>query len=150
MCEVLIVHASEASEWAEYLEQILAASCSFPEDSIVLYDVHEKTLLTDQELFGSCKCIILLLSTVFLDIRNEPEILDALRDLLQPPHKIVAFLCGVSEHEADCFEHWEHWRKLNSEDEPSEYVSAVTECISDGIYLFFTLSIKYIVLFLHG
>lgn len=132
MCEVLIVHASDASEWAKYLEQILAASCNFLEDSIILYDVHENTLFKDQELFGSCKCIILLLSTVFLDMWNHPAMLDTSRDLLQPPHKVVAFLCGVSEHEADYFEHWEHWRKLNSEDEPSVYVSTVTECITDG------------------
>ncbi|XP_056616516.1 phosphoinositide 3-kinase adapter protein 1 isoform X1 [Triplophysa dalaica] len=132
MCEVLIVHASEASEWAEYLKQILTASCNFQEDSIISYDVHQETLLKDQELFDSCKCIILLLSTMFLDIWNEPSRLDALRDLMQPPNKIVAFLCGVSEHEADYFEHWEHWRKVNSEDEPSVYVSTVMECIYGG------------------
>ncbi|KAA0717907.1 B-cell adapter for phosphoinositide 3-kinase [Triplophysa tibetana] len=109
MCEVLIVHASEASEWAEYLKQILTASCNFQEDSIISYDVHEETLLKDQELPDSCKCIILLLSTVFLDIWNEPARLDGLRDVMQPPHKIVAFLCGV-----------------NSEDEPSVYVSTNT------------------------
>lgn len=136
MCEVLIVHASDASEWAEYLKQVLAASCNFLEDTVILYDVHENTLFKDQELFGSCKCIVLLLSTAFLDMRNDPAILGALRDLLQSPYKVVAFLCGVSEHEADYFEHWERWRKLNSEDEPSVYVSTVTECINDGIYVF--------------
>ncbi|ROL49526.1 Phosphoinositide 3-kinase adapter protein 1 [Anabarilius grahami] len=134
MCEVLIVHTSEASEWAEYLQQILATSCNFLEGSIILSDVNEQIWLKNHELFGSSKCIILLLTTAFLDMQHEPDVQDTFRDLLQPPHKVVAFLCGISERQvsADYFEHWEHWRKLNSEDEPSVYVSAVLECIDDG------------------
>ncbi|XP_059373569.1 phosphoinositide 3-kinase adapter protein 1-like isoform X4 [Carassius carassius] len=64
MCEVLIVHTSEAREWAEYLQQILVAS--------------------------------------------------------------------KRQVSMDYFEHWKYWRKLNSEDEPSAYVSAVLECINTG------------------
>ncbi|XP_051774195.1 phosphoinositide 3-kinase adapter protein 1 isoform X2 [Ctenopharyngodon idella] len=134
MCEVLIVHTSEASEWAEYLQQILATSCNFLDDSVILCDVNEQIWLKNHELFGSSKCIMLLLTTVFLDMQHEPDVQDTFRDLLQPPHKVVAFLCGISERQvsADYFEHWEHWRKLNSEDEPSVYVSTVLECINDG------------------
>lgn len=138
MCEVLIVHTSEASEWAEYLQQILATSCNFLDDSVILCDVNEQIWLKNHELFGSSKCIMLLLTTVFLDMQHEPDVQDTFRDLLQPPHKVVAFLCGISERQvsADYFEHWEHWRKLNSEDEPSVYVSTVLECINDGMYSF--------------
>lgn len=133
MCEVLVVHTSEASEWAEYLQQILATSCNFLEGSVILYDVNEQICLKNYELFGSSKCIMLLLSTAFLDMQHDPDLQDTFRDLLQPPHKVVAFLCGVSERQvsSDYFEHWEHWRKLNSEDEPSVYVSTVLECIDD-------------------
>ncbi|CAM4726972.1 unnamed protein product [Leuciscus chuanchicus] len=133
MCEVLVVHTSEASEWAEYLQQILATSCNFLEGSVILYDVNEQICQKNYELFGSSKCIMLLLSTAFLDMQHDPDLQDTFRELLQPPHKVVAFLCGVSERQvsSDYFEHWEHWRKLNSEDEPSVYVSTVLECIDD-------------------
>lgn len=144
MCEVLIVHTSEASEWADYLKQILTASCSFLEDSIVLYNLNENILLKSQELFGSCKCIIPLLSTTFMDMQNDPDILDTFQDFLQPPYKVVAFLCGVSEPEMSegYFEHWDYWRKLSSDDEPSVYVSTVLECINNGMYFMF-----YVILF---
>ncbi len=138
MCEVLIVHSSEAREWAEYLQQILEASCNFPEGSLILYDVNEEMWMKDHELFGSSKCIMLLLSAALLDTQHNPEAQDTFRHLLQPPCKVVAFLCGVSEGQVsvDCFEHWEYWRKLNSEDEPSVYVSTVLECINNGMYFF--------------
>ncbi|XP_073690082.1 phosphoinositide 3-kinase adapter protein 1 isoform X2 [Garra rufa] len=134
MCEVLIVYNSEATEWAEYLQQILEASCNFLEGSVVLYDVNEQIWMRDHELFGSSKCIMLLLSAALLDMQHDPEVQDTFRDLLQPPRKIVAFLCGVSERQvsADYFEQWEHWKKINSEDEPSVYASAVLECINSG------------------
>ncbi|XP_051945346.1 phosphoinositide 3-kinase adapter protein 1-like [Xyrauchen texanus] len=137
MCEVLIVHTSEANEWAKYLQQILVASCNFIEGSILLIDVFDQNLLENQELFDfACvsKCIMPLLSTVFLDMQRDLEVLETFRELLQPPEKVVAFLCGVSESEisADCFEHWDHWRKLSSEDDPSLYVSTVLECINDA------------------
>lgn len=143
MCEVLVVYTSEASEWAEYLQQILATSCNFLEGSVILYDVNEQICQKNYGLFGSSKCIMLLLSTAFLEMQHDPDLQDTFRDLLQPPHKVVAFLCGVSERQvsSDYFEHWEHWRKLNSEDEPSVYVSTVLECIDDGKYFFNTVSI---------
>ncbi|KAI2657780.1 Phosphoinositide 3-kinase adapter protein 1 [Labeo rohita] len=134
MCEVLIVYASEAIEWAEYLLQILAASGNFLEGSVILCDVNEQIWMKNHELVGSSKCIMLLLSAALLDMQHDPEVQDTFRDLLQPPCKIVAFLCGISEWQVstDYFEHWEHWRKLNSEDEPSVYVSTVLECIRSG------------------
>ncbi|XP_043110840.1 phosphoinositide 3-kinase adapter protein 1 isoform X2 [Puntigrus tetrazona] len=131
MCEVLIVYTGEAREWAEYLQQILAASCSFPEGSVVLCDVNEEMWMKNHKLFTSCKCIMLLLSAALLDMQQDPEAQDTFRHLLQPPFKVVAFLCGVSEGQvsADYFEYWEYWRKLDSEDEPSVYVSTVLECV---------------------
>ncbi|KAL0177897.1 hypothetical protein M9458_026791, partial [Cirrhinus mrigala] len=91
MCEVLIVYAGEATEWAEYLQHVLEASGNFLEGSVVLYDVNEQIWMENHELFGSSKCIMLLLSAVLLDMQNDPEVQDTFRDLLQPPCKIVAF-----------------------------------------------------------
>lgn len=136
MCEVLVVHSSEAREWADYLLQILAASCSFPEGSVVLYDVDEEIYLKNYEPFSSSKCILLLLTSGLMNLQNESVVLDTFRDLLYPPHKVVAFLCGVSEEQMSrYFDHWEQWRKICSEDEPQVYVSTIMESIDEGSVL---------------
>nr|XP_009305657.1 phosphoinositide 3-kinase adapter protein 1 [Danio rerio]XP_017214455.1 phosphoinositide 3-kinase adapter protein 1 [Danio rerio] len=136
MCEVLIVHSGEAREWADYLQQILAASCSFQEGSVVLYDVDEEICLKNYGPFGSSKCILLLLTSGLVNLQNDSVVLDTFRDLLHPPHKVVAFLCGVSEElMSGYFEYWEQWRKIFSEDEPQVYVSTIRESIDEGSVL---------------
>ncbi|TRY90546.1 hypothetical protein DNTS_002668 [Danionella cerebrum] len=134
MCEVLIAHSSEAREWAEYLQQILVTSCSFQEDSIIFHDVNEEIWMKNTELFASSKCIILMLTSAFVDVQVTPGKLNTFWELLHPPHRVVAFLCGVSEEHisVDYFEHWEDWRKISSEDEPHVYVSTILECIDQG------------------
>ncbi|KAL1263049.1 hypothetical protein QQF64_005788 [Cirrhinus molitorella] len=104
------------------------------EGSVVLYDVSEQIWMRNHELFGSSKCIMLLVSAALLEMQHDPEMQDTFQDLLLPPRKVVAFLCGVSERQvsADYFEHWDHWRKLNSEDDPSVYASTVLDCINSG------------------
>lgn len=84
------------------------------------------------EYFQSCKCIVLLLSGVLLDILCDHELQEALQGLLCPPHRVVAFLCGVSEDEmlTEIFQDWPSWRKLHAEDDPAVYVSAILETIT--------------------
>uniref|UniRef100_A0A667YEH9 Phosphoinositide-3-kinase adaptor protein 1 n=1 Tax=Myripristis murdjan TaxID=586833 RepID=A0A667YEH9_9TELE len=94
-CELLILHTTEAQEWATYLQRILKSSHKFPKRSILLYAVG----LADQlhgynfEYFHSSKCIVLLLTGAFLDILGDPELRDALQRLLHPPHRVVVLLC---------------------------------------------------------
>lgn len=140
MCSVLIVYTSEAQDWASYLKLILEASHHFPEDSVSFYLVDGEKLVQDEDylVFSTSQCILLLLSVAFIDIQSEPGVRNALQRFLYPPSKIVAFLCGVSESDGvmDCFEHWNSWRKLDSDDEPALYVSTVCEVITEGMYFF--------------
>ncbi|MCJ8730360.1 hypothetical protein PDJAM_G00183440 [Pangasius djambal] len=135
MCSVLIVHTSEAQDWASYLKLILEASHHFPQDSISFYLVDGEHSVQDKDysIFRASQCILLLLSVAFIDIQSEPGVRNALKKFLYPPSKIVAFLCGVSESDGlmDCFEYWNNWRKLDSEDEPDVYVSTVCEVIEE-------------------
>lgn len=139
MCSVLIVYTSEAQDWASYLKLILEASHHFPQDSILFYLVDEHSVQDeDYSLFSTSQCILLLLSVAFLDIQSEPAVRNTLKKFLYPPSKIVAFLCGVSESDGliDYFEHWNSWKKLDSDDEPALYVSTVCDVIEEGMYFF--------------
>lgn len=140
MCSVLIVHTSEAQDWASYLKLILESSQYFPQDSISFYLMDDEHSLQDEDylIFSASQCILLLLSVSFVDIQSKPGVRNALKKFLYPPSKIVAFLCGITESDVlmDCFEHWNTWRKLDSEDEPGLYVSTVCDVIEEGMYYF--------------
>ncbi|XP_030604178.1 phosphoinositide 3-kinase adapter protein 1 [Archocentrus centrarchus] len=131
--ELLILHTTEAQEWASYLQQILKSSRKFNKKSILLYAISTDDQLHGYnfEYFQSCKCIVLLLSGLLLDILCDHELQEALQGLLYPPHRVVAFLCGVSEDEmlTEIFQDWPSWRKLHAEDEPAVYVSTILETI---------------------
>uniref|UniRef100_A0A667YUL7 Phosphoinositide-3-kinase adaptor protein 1 n=1 Tax=Myripristis murdjan TaxID=586833 RepID=A0A667YUL7_9TELE len=133
-CELLILHTTEAQEWATYLQRILKSSHKFPKRSILLYAVG----LADQlhgynfEYFHSSKCIVLLLTGAFLDILGDPELRDALQRLLHPPHRVVVLLCGLSEDDVQpgIFEHWTSWRKVYADDEPAVYIATILDYTS--------------------
>ncbi|XP_028845291.1 phosphoinositide 3-kinase adapter protein 1 [Denticeps clupeoides] len=136
MAEVMIVFTAEAEAWAEYLLKILEASHKFAKNSIILQVVDEEAPFWECDLTVFCdtKCVLLLVTPVFLDLQSDLEVLHTFQGLLCPPHKVVAFLCGVSECNImmEYFEHWDSWRKLHAEDEPSLYVSTILECIVCG------------------
>ncbi|KAM6915854.1 phosphoinositide 3-kinase adapter protein 1 [Xenentodon cancila] len=135
-CELLILHTAEAQEWATYLQQILKSSHNFHRKSILLYAVSSADQLHGYnfENFRHCKCIVLLLSGVFLDILHDHELQAALQRLLYPSHRVVVLLCGVSEDDItpETFEDWPSWRKLSAEDEPAVYISTILESIADS------------------
>lgn len=134
--DLLILHTAEAQEWASYLQQILKSSRSFQHRSILLYAVGPADQLHGYnfDCFQSSKCIVLLLTGVFLDMLYEPELQEALHRLLYPPYRVVALLCGVDEDPilAQSFEDWPYWRKLYSEDEPTVYISTILECVNES------------------
>ncbi|XP_029496813.1 phosphoinositide 3-kinase adapter protein 1 isoform X1 [Oncorhynchus nerka] len=135
-CELLIVHSSEAQEWAMYLQKILKSSRKFPKRSIVLYAVDGADQLhgCDLNISHNSKCIVLLLTAAFLDILDDPEVLGTFQRLLHPPHRVVVLLCGISEDEilTEWFEDWQSWRKLYPEDEPALYISTILQSIADS------------------
>lgn len=134
--ELLILHTAEAQEWASYLQQILRTSRKFHKRSILLYSVGPADQLHGYnfEPFQGCKCIVLLLTGVFLDILCDHELWESLQRLLYPPHRVVALLCGISEDDIleEHFEDWASWRKLHADDEPSVYISTILESVTDS------------------
>ncbi|XP_015235668.1 PREDICTED: phosphoinositide 3-kinase adapter protein 1 isoform X1 [Cyprinodon variegatus] len=134
--ELLILHTEEAQEWAAYLQQILNSSKQFQKNSVLLYAVSSADQLHGYNFkdFQCFKCIVVILTGLFLDILCDQELHEALQRLLYPPHKVVALLCGVSEDSlsAGCFADWQSWRKLHADDEPAIYVSTVLESIADS------------------
>lgn len=134
--DLLILHTAEAQEWASYLQQILKSSRSFHHRSILLYAVGPADQLHGYnfDCFQSSKCIVLLLTGVFLDMLYDPELQEALHRLLYPSYRVVALLCGVEEDAIlnDSFQDWPYWRKLYSEDEPAVYISTILECVNES------------------
>ncbi|XP_049591425.1 phosphoinositide 3-kinase adapter protein 1 isoform X2 [Syngnathus scovelli] len=134
--EVLILHTVEAQEWATYLQQIMQKSSKkFHKSSILLYTIFSADQLQGSNFKKNVKCIVLLLTGGFIDLMYEPELSGSLQVLLQPSHRVVALLCGVTEEDvltADRFEDWSSWRKLHAEDDPALYVSAILETVSNS------------------
>ncbi|XP_062375492.1 phosphoinositide 3-kinase adapter protein 1 [Sardina pilchardus] len=136
MSEVAILYTGEAAEWANYLQVIFQSSRQFPKNSVVLHLVDSEAPLEDLDsrALSDVRCILLLLSAVFLDIQSEPEVYETFQNLLCSPHTVVVFLCGVSEEDvsSDYFEHWDSWKKLTADDEPQVYVRTVLEAITNA------------------
>ncbi|CAL8299696.1 unnamed protein product [Merluccius merluccius] len=135
-CELLILHTAEAREWADYFHQVLKSSRTFRKHSVFLYAVSQEDRLHGYnfEYFHRSKCVVLLLTTTLLDVlRGDEELHRALQRLLQPPRRVVALLCGVSEEcvSVCSFQHWPSWSKLHTEDEPAIYISTVLEAMAD-------------------
>uniref|UniRef100_A0A3Q3W3V6 DBB domain-containing protein n=1 Tax=Mola mola TaxID=94237 RepID=A0A3Q3W3V6_MOLML len=126
----------DAYEWATYLQQILKSSRKFRKRPIVLHAVAPADELHgyDFEYFQRCRCILLLLTGELMDMLWVPELQVALRELLYPPQRVVALLCGVLEDDVrkDCFEDWPSWRKLSAEDDPYVYISTISESIAES------------------
>lgn len=136
MSEVAILHTSEAAEWATYLHKIFQTSRHFPKNSIALHLLDSDSPLEDLDsrALSNSKCILLLLSGVFMDLQSRPEVYETFQNLLCPPHTVVVFMCGVTEDDisSDYFEHWDSWKKLTADDDPSLYVSTVKEATASG------------------
>ncbi|XP_013875354.1 phosphoinositide 3-kinase adapter protein 1 [Austrofundulus limnaeus] len=135
--DLLILHTEEAQEWAAYLQQILNSSQMFRRGSVLLYAVSAADRLHGYnfEDFWSCRCVVPILTSVFMDVLRDEELHGALRRLLHPPHKVVALMCGVTEEDVstETFEDWTNWRKLHAEDEPAVYLSTILESITDSV-----------------
>ncbi|KAG7462777.1 hypothetical protein MATL_G00188370 [Megalops atlanticus] len=134
-CEVLIVHLTEAEEWAKYLQNVLKSSRRFPKKSIVLHALDPSSALLWQEsaVFNGSKCIVLMLSMGFLDLQDNSEVWKTFQRAFHPPDKMVLLFCGVSDWdipEQFC-ESWHMWRKLYADDDPAVYISTIQDVISE-------------------
>lgn len=136
--ELLVVYTADAHEWALYLRQILKSSRKLRKASIVLYAISPADQLHGYnfEYFQSCSSILVLVSGELLDtLLLHVELQEALQKLFYPPQRVVALLCGVSQDDVlrDVFQDWPRWRKVSAEDEPTVYISAILESITESM-----------------
>ena len=132
----MILHTSEAHEWAEYLHAILKSFEAFHDCSIQSNAIswEDRPRGYDFERLHRSKCVVLLLTAGMLDLLCDEHLHGALQRLLRPPRRVVVLLCGVTEELVPdgSFDHWASWSKLHSDDEPTVYISTVLVALEDG------------------
>ncbi|NXD75566.1 BCAP protein, partial [Halcyon senegalensis] len=133
--DVLIVHASDASEWCQYLQNLFLYSRHVRKHRILSYQLEGESAISHQELdlFNRSRSIILLLSAELVQSFYLPPVLQSLQEALWPPYKVVKLFCGVT----DCddfltfFKDWSQWQELTNDDEPDAYLAAVKKAIAE-------------------
>lgn len=136
--ELLVVYTADAHEWAIYLRHILKSTRKLRKASVVLYAISPADQLHGYnfEYFQSYSCVLVLVSGELLDtLQLNLELQAALQKLFYPPHRVVALLCGVSQDDVlqDVFPDWPRWRKVSAEDEPTVYISATLESVTESM-----------------
>lgn len=134
--DVLIVYASDATEWCQYLRDLFLSTRHIRKHRILSYQLEGDSAISQQELdlFVKSRSIIVLLSVELVQSFYYPPVLQSLQEALWPPHKVVKLYCGVT----DCddyltfFEDWYQWQELTYDDEPDAYLEAVKKAISEG------------------
>uniref|UniRef100_A0A8B9M1N8 Phosphoinositide 3-kinase adapter protein 1 n=1 Tax=Accipiter nisus TaxID=211598 RepID=A0A8B9M1N8_9AVES len=133
--DVLIVYASDATEWCQYLQNLFLSTRHVRKHRILSYQLEGESAISHQELdlFNRSRSIILLLSAELVQSFYLPPVLQSLQEALRPPYKVVKLFCGVT----DCddyltfFKDWSQWQELTNDDEPDAYLAAVKKAISE-------------------
>ncbi|KAM6265134.1 phosphoinositide 3-kinase adapter protein 1 isoform 2-T3 [Spheniscus humboldti] len=133
--DVLIVYASDATEWCQYLQNLFLFTRHVRKHRILSYQLEGESAISHQELdlFSRSRSIILLLSAELVQSFYLPRVLQSLQEALWPPYKVVKLFCGVT----DCddyltfFKDWSQWQELTNDDEPDAYLAAVKKAISE-------------------
>nr|XP_005481353.1 phosphoinositide 3-kinase adapter protein 1 isoform X1 [Zonotrichia albicollis] len=133
--DVLIVYASDAAEWCQYLQNLFLFTWRVGKQRILSYQLQDSSAISQQELhlFSRSRSIILLLSAELVHSFYIPHIQQSLQEALWPPCKVVKLFCGVT----DCddfltfFKDWDQWQELTNDDEPDAYLAAVERAISE-------------------
>ncbi|KAI1236391.1 hypothetical protein IHE44_0001683 [Lamprotornis superbus] len=134
--DVLIVYASDATEWCQYLQNLFLFTRHVRKHRILSYQLEDDSAISHEELdlFSRSRSIILLLSAELVQSFYVPHILLSLQEALWPPCKIVKLFCGVTDCEdyLTFFKDWSQWQELTNDDEPDAYLAAVEKAISEG------------------
>ncbi|KAK2523543.1 Tm9sf3 [Columba guinea] len=133
--DVMIVYASDATEWCQYLQNLFLFTRHVRKHRILTYQLEGRSAICHQDLdlFNKSRSIILLLSSELVQSFYLPPVLKSLQEALWPPYKVVKLFCGVT----DCddyltfFKDWSQWQELTNEDEPDAYLAAVKKAISE-------------------
>ncbi|NXO48925.1 BCAP protein, partial [Aramus guarauna] len=133
--DVLIVYASDATEWCQYLQNLFLFTRHVRKHRILSYQLEGKSAISHQELdlFNRSRSIILLLSAELVQSFYLPRVLQSLQEALWPPYKVVKLFCGVTDCEdyLTFFKDWSQWQELTNDDEPDAYLAAVKKAISE-------------------
>ncbi|XP_072881208.1 phosphoinositide 3-kinase adapter protein 1 isoform X3 [Hemitrygon akajei] len=131
--DVVILNTEDASEWTDYLANLLTSSHHL---EVLPLSISEDTSFTSQDHnhFNKCKCLLVVLSPQFLDwivLYGQER---GLHRILRPVHKVIVLLCGavVTPELQALFGDWNQWRQLSCEDEPDSFTEAVEETISES------------------
>uniref|UniRef100_A0A8C3V2N4 Phosphoinositide 3-kinase adapter protein 1 n=1 Tax=Catharus ustulatus TaxID=91951 RepID=A0A8C3V2N4_CATUS len=133
--DVLIVYASDAAEWCQYLQNLFLFTRHVRKHRILSYLLEDDSAISHEELdlFSRSRSIILLLSAELVQSFYIPHILQSLQEALWPPCKVVKLFCGVTDCEdyLTFFKDWCQWQELTNDDEPDAYLAAVEKAISE-------------------
>uniref|UniRef100_V9KFU4 B-cell scaffold protein with ankyrin repeats-like protein n=1 Tax=Callorhinchus milii TaxID=7868 RepID=V9KFU4_CALMI len=130
--DLLILHEEEAEEWGRYLVQIFSEH--FNQNSLHCYKItNAKELKSAAPQLASYKCKLLILTNGLLTgLTTSMRI--HLGKIFQPPDNVVILRCGVVSsdklYELICAERG--YCEISSEQDPQEYLAAVTSIIKPG------------------
>ncbi|XP_051897615.1 LOW QUALITY PROTEIN: phosphoinositide 3-kinase adapter protein 1-like [Pristis pectinata] len=131
--DVVILNAEDASEWTDYLVNLLTSSHHL---EVLPYSIGEDTSFTSQDCnqFKKCKCLLVVLSPQLLDWIVVAGLECGLHKVLRPAHKVVMLFCGAVETPElwALFRDWRQWRQLSCDDEPESFAAAVEEAITES------------------
>ncbi|CAJ0940246.1 unnamed protein product [Ranitomeya imitator] len=136
ICDLLILHGPDATEWRQYLVSLFDTNHHNPL-AVDSYELREDCPIPkkNQKTFQTCRCILILLSGDLENTFDNPDVVESLEKVLQPANKVIVLFCGViyKEDFTLFFQDWPKWKSLSSEDDPDLYVSAVLNSISEAI-----------------
>ncbi|XP_072281251.1 phosphoinositide 3-kinase adapter protein 1 isoform X1 [Pyxicephalus adspersus] len=131
--DLLILHGPDAKEWCTYFFSLFQTYAECEDFSIHSYELNEDKPVPRkwQKTFQNSKCILILLSGDLEGSLDNSDVLDSLRTVLRPPHKVIVLFCGVMDKEdfTHFFQDWPLWKQLSSEDDPELYITSVKNTI---------------------
>uniref|UniRef100_A0A803TX10 B-cell scaffold protein with ankyrin repeats n=2 Tax=Anolis carolinensis TaxID=28377 RepID=A0A803TX10_ANOCA len=139
---ILVIYDEDAEEWALYLKSIFKHIVL--EDRIMLYNLNTMSLY-DLEFQSLCSfgCKLLIISSELLNCLNlmKRYFLD---QVLQPPEKVVIFLCGI-ENSANIYQglNIDTTNPLVTTDEdPEVYLTVISGIMQQGLPELLSLDLK--------
>ncbi|XP_040274151.1 B-cell scaffold protein with ankyrin repeats isoform X2 [Bufo bufo] len=123
---LLVIYEKSGEEWATYLKELLTSHLQI--DDVFLYDVSYESNKMVKDLIGSMwQCKLLVLTKDILKIFCENQSTNFFK-LLQPSHRVVLMLCGVSSPEGlyELFPFERDCHFILPDQDPHDYISIVS------------------------
>ncbi|XP_068113665.1 phosphoinositide 3-kinase adapter protein 1 isoform X2 [Hyperolius riggenbachi] len=131
--DLLLLYGPDAREWSQYLLSLFETHHRARDLTINTYELQEDQPVSHKDLktFQRSKCILTLLSGDLEASFDNQNVLQSLRTVLRPAHKVIILFCGVMDKEdfTNLFQDWPRWKQLSSDDDPDLYVTAVKETL---------------------